>query len=157
MECLPAFLPSSDGTYIWHIRKRFYYLLAPNEKTEACFGNARSLADTSCELVSLNTGRSVAKGEESERNTQNFAVPTPRFARKFSTWNLPSHAGGACPQNCMVEQPRSQVSEMNFVEFLNPSTFQSWKTSFKPRCVLVHNFVRKLCCGSKKWRFYGRS
>ena len=35
------------------------------------------------------------------------------------------------PQHCMVEQPRNQVSEMHFVKFLNPSTFQCWKTSFK--------------------------
>ena len=31
----------------------------------------------------------------------------------------------------MVEQPRSQVSEMHFDKFPNPSTFQCWKTSFK--------------------------
>ena len=37
--------------------------------------------------MSLNTGRSVAKIDESERNNQNLALPTPRFARKFSTWN----------------------------------------------------------------------
>ena len=28
-----------------------------------------------------------------DRNNQNRAIPTPRFARKFSTWNPPSHAG----------------------------------------------------------------
>ena len=44
-------------------------LLAPIEPTAACFGSARSLADTHCEPVSMNTGRSVAKIDELERNT----------------------------------------------------------------------------------------
>ena len=48
--------------------------LAANEPTAACFGSARSLADTHCELVSLNTGRLAARTDESERNTQNFAL-----------------------------------------------------------------------------------
>ena len=50
---------------------------APDEPTAARFGNARSLTVTHCERVSLNTGRSVAKGDHLERNTQNFAIPTP--------------------------------------------------------------------------------
>ena len=60
--------------------------------TAACFGNASGLAATRCELVSLNTGRYVAKMKEIERDTQNFAIPTPRFVWKFSPWNPPSHA-----------------------------------------------------------------
>ena len=35
------------------------------------------------------------------------------------------------PQNCMVEQPRNQVSEMYFDKFPDPSTFQCPPTSFK--------------------------
>ena len=31
-------------------------------------------------------------------NPSEFAIPTMRFARKFSTWNPPSHAEGAYPQ-----------------------------------------------------------
>ena len=56
-------------------------------------------------------------------------MPTPRFARKFSTWNPPSQEEGAYPQNCM--QSRNQVSEMLFGKFPSPSTFECWKTSFK--------------------------
>ena len=37
---------------------------APNEPTAARSGNVKSLTDTPCELVSLNTGRSVAKDDE---------------------------------------------------------------------------------------------
>ena len=64
--------------------------------------------------MSLNTGTPIAKTDELERNTQNLATPTPRFARKFSTWNPPAHVQGAYPQNCMVEQPKNQISEMHF-------------------------------------------
>ena len=97
---------------------------------------------THCELVSLNTGRSVANIDELENN-QSLAKPTPRVARQFSTWNPPSHAEWAYPQNCMVEQPRNQVSEMHFDNFPTP---------YVP--VLVS--PRKQCTGSKKWRWSNR-
>ena len=45
--------------------------------------NASGLTCTQCELVSLNTGRLAAKAEELQRHTPNFAILTPRFARKF--------------------------------------------------------------------------
>ena len=101
----------------------FEDLLAPNEPTAACFGNARSLTASHCEPVSVNTRRLAAQEEVFSRNTQNFA-------RKFSTWNPTSHAEEACPQNCMVQQPRNQVSEMHFDKILIPSTFQCSTTSF---------------------------
>ena len=51
----------------------------------SCPGNvhARSLTTTHCERA----GRSVAKVDELERNTQHVVILTPRFARKFSTRN----------------------------------------------------------------------
>ena len=64
--------------------------------------------------MSLNTGRLAARAEELERNPQNLAILTPRFATKFTTWKHPSHAEGAYPQNCIVEQTRNEVSEMHF-------------------------------------------
>ena len=88
-----------------------------NEPTASCPGNvyARSLAATK----HRNTGTPIAKMDELERNTQHVAILTPRFARKFSTRNPCSHVEGAYPQNCMVEQPRNQVSEMHFDKFPN--------------------------------------
>ena len=50
----------------------------------AFFGNSRNSASAQCEPVSLNTGRLADPANELERNTRNFATPTPRFARKFS-------------------------------------------------------------------------
>ena len=121
-------IPSTSGMFsrdscLEHDTRNFFGSLgnvfedlpAPNEPTAACFGNARSFTDTHCESVFLNTGRLPARTDELERHTQNFKITTLRFARKFSTWNPPSHAEGAYPQNCMVEQPRSPVSEMHFV------------------------------------------
>ena len=91
MEGFAATLACSliHGTYGKSVNV-FEDLLAPNETTAACTGDARSLAGTHCEPVSLNTGRPAAKADELERNTGNFAIPAPRFARKFSTWNPPS-------------------------------------------------------------------
>ena len=86
--------------------------------------------------MSLNTGRLADRAKELERNTENFAIPTP----KFSTWNPPSHAEGIYPQNCMFEQPRNQVLEMHFDKFPDPSTFQCWKTSFKTEVCSCSNF-----------------
>ena len=154
MECLAAILSCSLAreTYVVHRETFFKIHLHRMNPATVCFGNARSLADTHYEPMSLHTGRLAARSEGPERNTQNFAIPTPRFAWKFSTWNPLSHAGGAYPQNCMVELPRNQVSEMHFDTFSNPSTFFSvGKRASRPRYVLVLPFPRKLCCGSKKW------
>ena len=126
-ECSAAILACSLLHGI-HLVYRETYLedpSAPNKPTAASPGNARSLTGTLCEPVSLNIGRSVANGEESERRTQHFAIPTPRFARKFSTWN---------PQKCMVAQPRNQVSEMHFNKCPDPSTLQCWKTRWVCAC-----------------------
>ena len=94
---------------------------APSEPPAAFFDISRNSASAQCEPVSLITGRLLDRGNELERNTRNFAIPTPRFARKISTWNPPSRAQ-ASPQNCMVEQLRNQVSEMHFDKFLHLST-----------------------------------
>ena len=58
------------------------------EPTAACFGNSRSLADTHREPVSLNTGKLAAQADAEDTYTQDFAIPAPRFARKF--FNLES-------------------------------------------------------------------
>ena len=131
----------------------FEDLFAPSEPPTACFGNARSLADTHCEPVSLNKEISATKGNELERSIQNFALPTPRFARKFQAWNPPSHVQGAYPQNCTVEQPRTQVSETHFDKFPDPWTLQCWKTTFTTEvcsCCNFHTEAIYIYCGSRK-------
>ena len=102
-----------------------------------------------CDPVSLNTGRLAERANELERNPHNFAIPTQRFARRWSTWNPPSHAEWASLQKCMVALPRNQVSVMHFEKFPDTSTFQCWKRVLRPRSVFVRAFLRTLC-GSKK-------
>ena len=113
---------------------------APNEPPAVFFGNSRSLASAPCEPVSLNTGRLADRANELDRKTQKIATLTTRFARKFPTWNPPSHAEGAYLQNCMVDQPRNQVSQMHSDKFPNPSTCQCWETSFKTEVCSCSNF-----------------
>ena len=92
--------------------------------------------------------------QKQEDLLQNLGIPTPRFARKFSTWNPPSHTERTYPQNCMVEQPRNQVSEMHFDNFPNPFDLSVLeRRASKPRYVPVLAFPGKFCCGSQKWRW----
>ena len=85
-------------------------------------------------------GRPAERANELERYPQNFAILTPRQARQLSTWNPPSHVEGAYLPNCMVQQPRNQVSEMLFNKFPDPSAFQCWKTSFKTEVCSCSSF-----------------
>ena len=99
VECSASILACSQthGTHLENRETFFFNLLAPNEPSAAFFGNSRGSASAQCEPVSMNTGRLADRSNELERNTQHFALLTPRFARKFSTWNLPSRAEGAYP------------------------------------------------------------
>ena len=114
---------------------------APSEPPATFFGNSRSMASAPREPVSLNTGRPAERAYELERtHLQNFAIPTPGFARKLSTRNPHSQAERAYPQNCMVELPRNQVSEMHFDKFRDLSALQCWKTSFKTEVCSCSSF-----------------
>ena len=58
---------------------------------------------------------------------------------------------GHSSQNYGAHQQRLQISDLHFDKFPTPATFACWNS--RPRYVLVHNFLRKLCCGPKKWRW----
>ena len=79
--------------------------------------------------VFLSTGKPVARvrSEEVIKDT----IPTPRFARKSSTWNPPSYAEGVYYQNYMVDHQRLEISELHFDKFPTPSTFSCWKIRFQ--------------------------
>ena len=119
----------------------FEDLPASNEPSVAFFGNSRSLAATQYGSVSLNTGRHAVRADELKNNIRNFAIPTSRFSRMFSTWNPPSQTEGDFPQNYMIEQSRNRVSDMYFDKYSNPSTFQHWKKVSRPRYVPVQNVL----------------
>ena len=63
--------------------------------------------------LSPNPGRCVANMSELERHTESFAIPSPRFVRKFPAWNRPSHAEAAHRQNCAVAPQRSQEMHLD--------------------------------------------
>ena len=104
---------------------------APNETSSALFGNSTSLASVSCGSVPMDTGRIAERAGVLERDPRNRAIPTPRLAGKFSTWNPPSHAERTYHQNCMVELPRNQFSKLHVDKFPDTSGFQCWKTNFR--------------------------
>ena len=59
---------------------------------------------------------------------------------------------GRFSKNYGADQQRLQISDPHFDKFSTPATLACWKIRFlRLRYVLVHNFLRKLCCGSKKW------
>ena len=105
-------------------------LLAPDEPSSAIFGHSKKLEPASCESVPLDTGRLAERTSDLERDPQNSVMPTPRFARKFLTWN-PFHAEGTHRQNCTIELPRNLISDLHFDEFPDPLTLQCWNTNFK--------------------------
>ena len=78
---------------IWYIRTRFLRPTCSSANHQAAiFRNSRNVVAASCGVVSLNTGRIAERTNELERDPQILAIPTPRFARQFSTWGPPSQA-----------------------------------------------------------------
>ena len=52
-----------------------------------------------------------------------------------------------------ADQQRLQISDLHFDKFPTPTTFACWKIIFKTEVCTCSQFLRKLCCGSKKWRW----
>ena len=61
---------------------------------------------------------------------------------------------GVFSKNYGADQQRLQISDPHFDKITTSATFACSKIRFKPGCyVFAHNFLRKLCCGSKKWKW----
>ena len=58
---------------------------------------------------------------------------------------------GRFSKNHGADQQWLQISDLHFDNFSTPATFACWKRDSRPRYVLVHNFLRKRCNGSRKW------
>ena len=87
-----------------------------------------------------------ARDDEQDRCT----IPMPMFARRPSTMSslIP------LPQSSVVGQQRQQISELQFDKFPHPQSFLVSKKSIqKLKRLLVRIFHRKICSGSKKWRW----
>ena len=102
--------------------------------------------------MSWNTRRLPDRANELMRNTQHFAILAPRFARKISTSNPPSHAEGTYPRNCMVEQPSNKSQKCIPVNSQILRHFSVGKRVSRQKYVPIRTFPEKLCEGSKKWR-----
>ena len=126
----PRSMSSSDQSLrpdTWNLEHRetflanhVQYSIRHQHLIKECFtlGIKVLLAIAQCENVQ---GKPVARGEERNRET----VPTPRFVRR------PSPAEGAYPQNCMADQSRLQISELQFDKIPLTFTFSYWKIRFK--------------------------
>ena len=88
-----------------------------------------------------------------ERDPQNRAIPTPRFVRKFWTWNPPSHAERIYLQSCMIELPRNQFSTCISINSLTLLDSSVGRRSSRPKYALVQGISLTRCCGSKKKRW----
>ena len=60
---------------------------------------------------------------------------------------------GRCSKNYGADQQRLQISDPHFDKFPHQQHLLVGRKDSRLRYVLVHNFLRKLCCGSKKWRW----
>ena len=88
--------------------------------------------------------------EKSERQTQ---VQDQRCQSGQSAKNSVILSGGGSSKNFGADQQRLQISDLHFDKFPTPATLACWKIRFKTEVALVHNFLRKLCNGSNKWRW----
>ena len=61
-------------------------------------------------------------------------------------------SGGDSSKNYGADQ-RLQISDLHFDKFPTPPTFACWKVRFKTEVCTCSQFLRKLCIGSKKWRW----
>ena len=88
--------------------------------------------------------------EKSERRTQD---QDQRFKSGPSAKDSVIFSGGDSSKNYGADQQRLQISDFHFDKFPSPAAFACWKIRFKTEVVFVHNFLRKLGIGSKKWRW----
>ena len=93
----------------------------------------------------------------SESQTPNTALD-PRCQSGPSARYSFDPSEGRFPNNFGTDQQRLQISDLHFDKFPDPATFACWKIRFKTEvCMyLLTISLRKLCCGSKKWRWLNR-
>ena len=88
--------------------------------------------------------------EKSERREQNQGL---RCQSGPSARNSVIFSGGDSSKIYGADQQRLQISDLHFDKFPSPATFACRKIRFKTEVCIFHNVLRKLCNGSKKWRW----
>ena len=97
-------------------------------------------------------GAERMKTSHTREDSQNQGtIPMPTFATK--PWTTSSTIPVELPQNYMVGQQNSKYRNCNSTN--SPIHNRPWCVKFdsKHKSLLVLIFHRKLCCGSKKWRW----
>ena len=124
--------------YTWYIGKRFCkstcFLFSSLSSTNEPMGT------TIEEPLHMSTAEK-SEGPEQNRDLRCQSGPSAKDSVIFS--------GGDSSKNYGADQQRLQISDLHFDKFPTPATFGRYGS--RPRCVLVHNSLRKLCNGSKKW------
>ena len=88
--------------------------------------------------------------EKSERPEQNRDL---RCQSGPSAKDSVIFSGGDSLKNYGADQQRLQISDLHFDKFPTPATFACWKIRFKTEVCSCSQILRKLCKGSKKWRW----
>ena len=87
------------------------------------------------------------------RTTKNYGTQDQRCQSGPSARNSFVPSEGRFTKNYGADQKRLPILDPHFDKFTTSATLACWKIRFKTEYVLAHNFLRKLCCGSKKWRW----
>ena len=87
------------------------------------------------------------------KNENHTPIQDERCQSRPSARNSFDLSEGGSLKKYGAEQQRLQISDPRFDKFLTSATFACWKIRFKTEVCTRSQFPRKLCCGSKKWRW----
>ena len=131
--------------------------LPARDGPSAAFENPKNWASSSCGLRPIGTGTILEQREGVRQEPQGFTIPTPRFARNLTTWNLLCRARGTCPQHFFDGNPRNPISELHFGKFPDSvDSFSVGRSISRPKNALTQYVQRSQSYGSKKCREQNR-
>ena len=119
---------------------------------ETFFANPTTSSSAPCPKESNPWGSNVSEHtsphvmSESQTPVQDQRCQSGPSARNSV---IPSE--GDSSKNYGADQQRLQISDLHFDKFPRHQHLLVGRNDSRLRYVLVHNFPRKLCCGSKKW------
>ena len=94
--------------------------------------NSKNSASSSCRMRPIGTSRTSEKWEKVEKRTAGFYNIHSSFCPEvLHLESSVSYIGRTYSQNCMMENPRNQISEVHFDKFQDSVDFQCWKVNFK--------------------------
>ena len=131
---------------------------ALNEPTASCSRNvyARSPTATHGEPVFLSAGRPGARIDETNKDTQSLTIPTSRFAGSLPIWNYASSQKELIRKIMWLKSRRIRSRRCISIISLYLRLSSVGRRASKQKYDNVLVFLRKLCVGSKKWRWSAR-